>query len=836
MEEVAIIKKKKRPNVRKTTAAQPMTIITDDDTSSKIESKPKIPKKTKKDKKDKKKPKLNTLSFGDEENEDDGKVFKVKKHKSSIYKSSSKRSKAGPPAPMSTMSTRVGEYTAERLSALKDQTHAAPKPVAQDDHDLLDPTEPAPNSSRLAAPTIIPSARQIHEARKRREQARQGEEFIPLDGEGSRTASSPPPSYEARIRARVRPTADEDLLSDDSQEGEELKSFGEAARGDDKQAEIQSALLEADQPFASSRRLKNRTKLVSESKKGRDLLIEETTNERSFHGNFNTGERNTSSTIGTGRNDNDHDEDDRAVERWEQQQIQLGQRGAKSERHLRGVAEGKNKLNIRRQRAARLGGKPAALSSSTNISRASSLVTLQEIEHKLMEAMSSLNEVHRSHVQNLQRLEEDLTEATDNIPKLEDAITDASARYRFYQETRGYIRDLLGCLDAKVPLIDDTVNRSHLRLKRRADYVFSRREELLEARIEMGSGAGRALDSASSGIVQAWKARRRRRHDINNETEGFSTDDEIDDGELSDDEQLKDQVELEKGKIFEDVLAEFSELPLILAKFKKWKQEFPREYRDAYVSQSLEKVLLPLVKFALLDWNPLSPESSHFESLPFFTHLLEFCDDADDPDADMIPNILELVLVKKLTGLGTFVWDPLSTAQTERLRDLLECLMKDYPTVSKERELTKDMLNGLTVRIKQTVEVVSIPDKMFLHDLVKDQMLKSIKLMKNICLLGHVLEKSSIQQIVLSQILKSSCLPVLQSSNSELTMTYVQEIASALPREWFAGESFSARIASQALSPFIEFLKEFARGHRDCLGEITKVLSTLGQNVNEMAF
>lgn len=58
-------------------------------------------------------------------------------------------------------------------------------------------------------------------------------------------------------------------------------------------------------------------------------------------------------------------------------------------------------------------------------------------------------------------------------------------------------------------------------------------------------------------------------------------------------------------KIFEDVHADFCDIRKILLKFQEWKEKFPDSYCDAYISFCLPKLLNPLIRFQLINWNPL---------------------------------------------------------------------------------------------------------------------------------------------------------------------------------------------------------------------------------------
>jgi hypothetical protein len=58
-------------------------------------------------------------------------------------------------------------------------------------------------------------------------------------------------------------------------------------------------------------------------------------------------------------------------------------------------------------------------------------------------------------------------------------------------------------------------------------------------------------------------------------------------------------------ELFDDVHEDFHNIDLIKIKFEEWRLKYSNSYQDAYVSLSLPKLFSPLVRFELIDWNPL---------------------------------------------------------------------------------------------------------------------------------------------------------------------------------------------------------------------------------------
>ena len=77
-------------------------------------------------------------------------------------------------------------------------------------------------------------------------------------------------------------------------------------------------------------------------------------------------------------------------------------------------------------------------------------ITVDSLKMRLQNRLSELKETHHSHTQRLERLESDMETAEKEIAEVEEQSGSNSIDYQFYQQMRGYIRDLLSCLTEKV--------------------------------------------------------------------------------------------------------------------------------------------------------------------------------------------------------------------------------------------------------------------------------------------------------------------------------------------------------------------------------------------------
>jgi GC-rich sequence DNA-binding factor len=110
--------------------------------------------------------------------------------------------------------------------------------------------------------------------------------------------------------------------------------------------------------------------------------------------------------------------------------------------------------------------------------------------------------------------------------------------------------------------------------------------------------------------------------------------------------------------VFTDVIDDFSKLSSIKEHFEGWKFNFSSSYEQAYISLCVPKVFAPFVRLQLLRWNPLDPDcSEQLEDMLWFQVLMFFgfsegreVDPAEDEDLQLIPNLVDLVVIPKLTG------------------------------------------------------------------------------------------------------------------------------------------------------------------------------------------
>lgn len=367
------------------------------------------------------------LSFDDEVG-DDTEVFKVRKSKESrrlakkIEQERKRKEKTGEEANAKKID-EVQDDTDEKLAALRAELSQITGEGDDDDEDAdneLDSVgsgsvkEPVNNSS-VRTDFSIPDAAAIHAARKRRELARQTEQdFIPLDDTKR---------YEGHFTSTGRLVReDENDVSDDEDEEGAITFSVSRKRGFpalDRRREVEAAL--ANQEL----------------------------NEKS---------------------EDEGAEDDEELKLWEDEQIRKGVKGVSAPLVQTELPQTTEMTNLIYQQqytednssGFQLSQQPYTYGtgyadvhtnghqSYSNSIQSRHAVTVDMICDKMKQQLATLQEVNRGHQMDKDKASSQLETAQASIKKLERQGRNAEQRFSFFQEMRGYVRDLIECLNNKV--------------------------------------------------------------------------------------------------------------------------------------------------------------------------------------------------------------------------------------------------------------------------------------------------------------------------------------------------------------------------------------------------
>ncbi|XP_063303810.1 PAX3- and PAX7-binding protein 1 [Pelobates fuscus] len=508
-------------------------------------------------------------------------------------------------------------------------------------------------------------------------------------------------------------------------------------------------------------------------------------------------------------------------------------------------------------------------------------VSIDLVKKQLKDRLEAMKETHKANCELYEKHEQSKEDSTNSIIRLEGCSGGNAERYKFLQEMRGYVQDLLECFREKVPLINELESAMQQLYKQRAARLVQRRQDdIKDESSEFSMHSNKAvmapnLDSfgrdrasyqehAKQRRIAEREARRARRRQAREVTgkmaehlEGLSSDDEETSTDITNFNMEKDRILKESSKVFEDTLENFHSIDCIKSQFETWRSDYYGTYKDAYIGLCLPKLLNPLIRLEMITWNPLEAKCCEFESMDWFESLLFYgCEekeyDKEDADIALIPSIVEKVILPKLAAIAENVWDPFSSTQTNRFTALFQKLVNGYPTVvNSENKNTEALLKALLFRMRRTLD-----DDVFMPLYPKNvienknsgpcvffqrQFWSSVKLLGNFLKWHGTLSNKTLQDLALDGLLNRYILMAFQNNESgEDCIKKAQSVTACFPRQWFS--NLKGGITIPQLENMVRYLTHLAgviyrknigcsdvekRNARDQIRQIVKLLANV---------
>lgn len=114
--------------------------------------------------------------------------------------------------------------------------------------------------------------------------------------------------------------------------------------------------------------------------------------------------------------------------------------------------------------------------------------TPEMIADKLREHYRETCASRDENVAKLKRIQEDLDQAQEELEDLKVKAPEAAEKYRFYQELRGYITDLVECLDEKIGPISVLEQRASDLMAAMSKFLMERRRQDVRDQAEEATG------------------------------------------------------------------------------------------------------------------------------------------------------------------------------------------------------------------------------------------------------------------------------------------------------------------------------------------------------------
>ncbi|KAF8568325.1 hypothetical protein P879_01960 [Paragonimus westermani] len=427
-------------------------------------------------------------------------------------------------------------------------------------------------------------------------------------------------------------------------------------------------------------------------------------------------------------------------------------------------------------------------------------LTLPNLKSSLQNKFTVISASLASHEASLKDAKADLERGRKVISDCREKLPLLARKFTFAQEMKTYVDDLVECFNEKMSKLEYLERRTNILYRERYTKLVERRRMDMKDMADLATQPTPAPNSISSKTPEEAKqleARRRRCAERESRRirrqrvrelsitgsnqmpaahlDGTSTDDEEPQAVIVKRKADIDAILVDARAIFEDVVEEFCELPLILQRFADWHTNFPESYAEAYVALCLPQLFSPIVRGQLVGWNPLSMNADSLEQMDWFHVLLDFTclpmktefptngttmeTDPVDADLKVLPFTVEKIVLERLNDVVAASWDPLSHRESVRLVSLIRKLTNDYPSVCIGSRPTEQLFATIVKRIEVTIqEDIFIP--LYPKHLMQNrqgaaflfferQLRIGMKLFKNILLWHNLISTEALQHVSL---------------------------------------------------------------------------------------
>ncbi|KAF3792676.1 PAX3- and PAX7-binding protein 1 [Nymphaea thermarum] len=492
-----------------------------------------------------------------------------------------------------------------------------------------------------------------------------------------------------------------------------------------------------------------------------------------------------------------------------------------------------------------------------------------------------LQETYGMTISSMNRTDENLTTSSLHADDLEKSLDAAGERFLFMQKLRDFISVLCDFLQDKASYIEELEEQMQKLHEERASAITERREaDAADAMSEVEAAVNAAMTvfkrrgsegdivAAANAAQAALMAAREQRslpvqldefgRDVNLQKrmdasrradarqqrkarselkrgsnvrdsgfhqyiEGESSTDESD-SECSAYKSSCDELLQTAKMVFSDATDDYSKLSFVKERFEGWKKHYFSSYRDAYVSLSAPAIFSPYVRLELLQWDPLHAEADfndmEWHSLLFNYGMPEDANDFDpaDPDADLVPGLIEKVALPILHHEIAHCWDMLSTRESRNAVSATQMIITYVPATSKALQ---ELIIAVQTRLSEAISNLIVPTWTPRVISAVPQAARvaaycfgvSVRLLRNICLWRDILATTILEQLALDELLNGKVLPHVHSIKSNIhdAVTRVERIIASLSGVW-SGAGVRGH-SSPKLQPLLE-----------CLGSLGKEL------------
>lgn len=318
----------------------------------------------------------------------------------------------------------------------------------------------------------------------------------------------------------------------------------------------------------------------------------------------------------------------------------------------------------------------------------------------------------------------------------------------------------------------------------------------------------------------------------------MSSDDEISQQDTINFEKEKEQILKDAQVVFDDVVDDYSSAANILIKFEQWKETDITAYTEAYATLCLPRVVTPLIRLNLVFWDPLT-DAIDLEKLEWYRTLALYGlhDDetelslAEDPDINLLPTIVEKVIVPRLTQLVDQCWDPLSSSQTLKLIGVISRYIRRFPSLGPESKALQNLFNAILHKLKQSLEndiFIPITAKVESRSsFFQRQFASGLKLLRNITSWQGILNDNTLKDLALNSLLNRYLLSAVKFCNLPDAVAKMGLISLILPRIWMQGNTPQLKNFSNYATDLAQKLDKNNPLHLENVETLSNILKSL---------
>lgn len=319
----------------------------------------------------------------------------------------------------------------------------------------------------------------------------------------------------------------------------------------------------------------------------------------------------------------------------------------------------------------------------------------------------------------------------------------------------------------------------------------------------------------------------------------MSSDDEIPQQDTITFDKEKKQIEQETQEVFDDVIEEYSTVTNILIKFEQWRETDLAAYTEAYATLCLPRVVTPLIRLNLIFWDPLN-DCVELEKMEWYRTLALYGlhDDeteaslAQDPDINLLPIIVDKLIIPRLTQLVDRCWDPLSSSQTLRLIGVLSRYIRRFPSLGPDSKSLQNLFNAILHKLKQSLEhdvFIPIIPKLAESKSIffQRQFASGLKLLRNITSWQGILNENILKDLALNSLLNRYLLSAVKFCQLTDAVSKIGLINLILPRVWLQSNTPQLQSYSNCVNNLAQQLDKDNPLHLESIDTLTNIIKSL---------